>query len=399
MAHRDWQDHWRGLRLPMHGRRTCVVVALIGFLLSLGVPIVVLSAPGFNVDGHLAARPPRNPAGLGVTGALPGNPLPSNAVPSRVPGDAVGAGPSETAVPHAVPAGVSADPAGAGPPGTSVPRSVSADPVGAGPLRVAVRQNLPEGPLGIPGVMLDAYQRAARTLAATQPGCDLSWSVLAGIGRIESGHASDGRVDAAGNTLGPILGARLDGSAGMAAIPDTDHGLLDGDPVWDRAVGPMQFIPSSWRRWGVGSPNNIYDSTLAAGRYLCAGGTDLSDPAQLQMAVYRYNHSATYVDVVLRWAAAYLTGVIPTPSAPGPVPPGTNGNGGQPIVTDPAPPVSVALAGVAQPAPRAATPPTTTTSSSPSPSVTTTTPVEPISSSPSPPATAPPPTSAPPARP
>lgn len=268
--------------------------------------------------------------------------------------------------------------------------------------------------MGIPGVMLDAYQRAARTLAATQPGCHLSWSVLAGIGRIESGHASDGRIDAAGNTLGPILGPRLDGSAGMAAIPDTDHGLLDGDPVWDRAVGPMQFIPSSWRSWGVGSPNNIYDSTLAAGRYLCAGGADLSDPAQLQMAVYRYNHSATYVDVVLRWAAAYLTGLIPTPSAPGPVPPGTNGNGGRPIVTDPAPPVSVALAGVAQPAPRAATPPmtttsssppatpmtpppTTTTSPSPPPSVTTTTPVEPPSLSPS--ATAPPPTSPPPARP
>ncbi|MFZ0120239.1 MAG: lytic transglycosylase [Pseudonocardiaceae bacterium] len=414
MTHRDWQDHWRGLRLPVPGRRTRVVVALIGFLLSLGVPIVVLSTPGLTVDGRLAARRLHNLTGVGVTGALPGDPLPSNTVLSGVPGGSVGAGPSETAVPRAVPAGVSADPVAAGPPGTPVPRAVSADSVGAGPLRVAVRQNLPEGPLGIPGVMLDAYQRAARTLAATQPGCHLSWSVLAGIGRIESGHASDGRIDAAGNTLGPILGPRLDGSAGMAAIPDTDHGLLDGDPVWDRAVGPMQFIPSSWRSWGVGSPNNIYDSTLAAGRYLCAGGADLSDPAQLQMAVYRYNHSATYVDVVLRWAAAYLTGLIPTPSAPGPVPPGTNGNGGRPIVTDPAPPVSVALAGVAQPAPRAATPPmtttsssppatpmtpppTTTTSPSPPPSVTTTTPVEPPSLSPS--ATAPPPTSPPPARP
>jgi membrane-bound lytic murein transglycosylase B len=72
----------------------------------------------------------------------------------------------------------------------------------------------------------------------------------------------------------------------MAAIRDTDHGLLDGDPVWDRAVGPMQFIPSSWRSWGVGSPHNIYDSTLAAGCYLCAGGADLSDQAQLQAAVY-----------------------------------------------------------------------------------------------------------------
>ena len=63
----------------------------------------------------------------------------------------------------------------------------------------------------------------------------------------------------------------------------------------DRAVSPLQFIPSSWRQWGVGNPNNIYDSTLAAGRYLCAGETDPTAPAQLQAAIYRYNHSASYV--------------------------------------------------------------------------------------------------------
>ncbi|MGH3780087.1 MAG: hypothetical protein ACRDRO_05480 [Pseudonocardiaceae bacterium] len=253
------------------------------------MPIEALGAPGLTVDGHLAARPPHHPAGLGVTGALPGDPLPSNTVLGEAPNDSFGAGPSEVAVPRAVPAEAFDDSVGARPPWTPVPHllpaGVSGDSVGTGPLRVAVPQNLPNGPLGIPGVMLDAYQRAARTLAATRPGCHLSWSVLAGIGRIESGHASGGRVDAAGNTLGPILGPRLDGSAGMATIPDTDHGLLDGDPVWDRAVGPMQFIPSSWRSWGVGSPDNIYDSTLAAGRYLCAGGADLSDPAQQQAAV------------------------------------------------------------------------------------------------------------------
>jgi hypothetical protein len=378
MAHRDCQDHRLGLWLAVHGRRTHIVAALIGVLLSLGVPIVVLGAPGLTVDGHVAARPPQTRAGLGVTGALPGNPLtsntvPSSTVPSGVPGDAVDGGPARVAVPYVAPGGISGDAAGAGVPKVAVsqvaPGGVRGDSVGAGSLGVAVRQNLPEGPLGIPGVVLDAYQRAARTWAATRPGCHLSWPVLAGIGRIESDHASDGRVDAAGNTLGPILGPRLDGSAGMATIPDTDHGLLDGDTVWDRAVGPMQFIPSSWRSWGVGNPNNIYDSTLAAGRYLCAGGADLSDPAQLQAAVYRYNHSATYVDVVLRWATAYLTGVIPTPSAPGPVPPGTNGNGGRPI--DRAPPAAAALEVLTQPAPLTATPPTTT---SPPPSATTTMP-------------------------
>jgi membrane-bound lytic murein transglycosylase B len=218
--------------------------------------------------------------------------------------------------------------------------------------------------------MLGAYQRAAQALAASQPACHLSWSVLAGIGRIESGHASNGRIDTAGNTLGPILGPRLDGSPGMAAIPDTDHGLLDGDTVWDRAVGPMQFIPSSWRSWGVGSPNNIYDSTLAAGRYLCSGGANLSDPVQLKAAIYRYNHSATYVDIVLQWAAAYLKGVISQPSAPGPVPPGLNGNGGRPIVVDPGPQAAATPTPFAQPTPHAATPPTT---SSPPPTAPATT--------------------------
>lgn len=381
MAHRDWQDHRRGLWLAVHGRRTRIVAALSGFLFSLGVPIVVLGAPGLTVDGHVAARPPHNPAGLGVTGALPDNPFPSTTVPSTtvpsgVSGDAVGGQqPSRVAVPYVAPGGVSGDAVGAGLPRVAVsqvaPGGVRGDAVGAGALGVAVRKNLPEGPLGIPGVMLAAYQRAARTLAATRPGCHLSWPVLAGIGRIESDHASGGRVDAAGNTLGPILGPRLDGSAGMATIPDTDHGQLDGDTVWDRAVGPMQFIPSSWRGWGVGNPNNIYDSTHAAGRYLCAGGADLSDPAQLQAAVYRYNHSATYVDVVLRWATAYLTGVIPTPSAPGPVPPGTNGNGGRPI--DPAPPAATALEALTQPAPLTASPPRTT--SPPPPATTTTSPL------------------------
>jgi membrane-bound lytic murein transglycosylase B len=105
--------------------------------------------------------------------------------------------------------------------------------------------------------MIGAYQRAAHTLAASQPGCHLSWSVLAGIGRIESGHASGGRVDANGNTLGSILGPVLDGSPGMAAITDTDHGILDGNTVWDRAVGPIQSIPASWRQWCAGNPNNM----------------------------------------------------------------------------------------------------------------------------------------------
>jgi hypothetical protein len=334
-------------------------VALIGLLLSLGVPAMVLSAPVPTVDGHPVGSL-ADPAGLGITGALPGDPLPGDVVPGDgVPGTGI---PSTGAPVDAVPG----NSAGAGRPGIPTP------------------PNLPDGPLGIPGAVLDAYQFAERTLVATRPGCHLSWSVLAGIGRIESNHASDGRVDAFGNTLGSILGPRLDGSPGVAAIPDTDHGQLDGDLVWDRAVGPMQFIPSSWRTYGVdgngdgvANPNNIYDSTIASGLYLCAGGSDLSNQAQLQAAVFRYDHSATYVDIVLRWAQAYLTGVVPTPSALGPVPPGINGNGGRLIVPDAASlaaavPAAVPAA-VVQPTPLAMPPRATTTSSSPPPPGTTTT--------------------------
>ncbi|MGH3695384.1 MAG: Ig-like domain repeat protein [Pseudonocardiaceae bacterium] len=202
--------------------------------------------------------------------------------------------------------------------GGSLQASSQAQPSGQS-LDQVTPSSLQDGPLGIPGVMLDAYQRAEREMAVIQPGCNLSWTTLAGIGQIESDHASGGRVDAAGNTLGPILGPQLNGTLDVAAISDTDGGTLDTDPGWDRAVGPMQFIPSTWRAYGAGSPNNIYNATLAAGRYLCAGGTDLSDPAQQAAAIYRYNHSAAYVNNVLRWTQGYLTGVIPTPSKQGPV--------------------------------------------------------------------------------
>jgi hypothetical protein len=168
---------------------------------------------------------------------------------------------------------------------------------------------LPPGPLGIPGIMLAAYQRAQQILAGQQPGCHLPWWLLAGIGQVESGQADGGLVDAQGNTLVPILGPVLDGTNGTAAIPASGG--------WERAVGPMQFLPSTWSIWGGGgNPNNVYDAALAAGRYLCAGGRNLSDPAQQVAAVFSYNHSDSYVQLVLTWAYAYSGGVNPLPSRP-----------------------------------------------------------------------------------
>nr|WP_243753901.1 lytic transglycosylase domain-containing protein [Labedaea rhizosphaerae] len=193
------------------------------------------------------------------------------------------------------------------------------DLAGAGP-----RLDMPNGPLGIPGAALQAYMRAADLMKTLAPDCHISWPLLASIGRIESGHARGGQVDAHGNTLAPILGPVLNGG-GFAAIADTDGGQYDGDAVWDRAVGPMQFIPSTWRGYasdgnadGVTSPSNIYDATLGAAKYLCSGGFDLSNPQEQAIAVFRYNHSDSYVQTVLMWADAYARGVTPLPMTPVP---------------------------------------------------------------------------------
>lgn len=185
------------------------------------------------------------------------------------------------------------------------------------------------GALGIPDVAVAAYRGAADRLARDQPGCHVPWTLIAGIGRVESGHARGGRVDAAGRTVPLILGPVLDGTlAGNAAVHDTDQGRFDGDPVWDRAVGPMQFLPATWERWGadgngdgVADPHNIRDAALGAGRYLCSGGGDLSQDGPARAAVFSYNHSDAYVDTVLAWAHAYTTGAVTIPALPAAPPP------------------------------------------------------------------------------
>ncbi|WP_103336928.1 lytic transglycosylase domain-containing protein [Amycolatopsis sp. CA-126428] len=185
---------------------------------------------------------------------------------------------------------------------------------------------LPDGPLGIPATALAAYKNAADILGREQPACHIDWALIASIGRIESNHARGGYVDSAGTTREPILGPQLNGQGGFAAIPDTDQGLLDTDPVWDRAVGPTQFIPGTWRGYasdgngdGKSDPNNLFDAALATGRYLCSGGFDLANPDQLRGAIYRYNNSDTYVNTVVLWADAYRNGIMQVPDSTVPI--------------------------------------------------------------------------------
>ncbi|CAN5796320.1 hypothetical protein BH24ACT3_BH24ACT3_12620 [soil metagenome] len=130
----------------------------------------------------------------------------------------------------------------------------------------------------IPTPLIRTYQQAA----ATCPG--LPWTVLAGIGKVETDHDRATAVSSAG------------------------------------ALGPMQFLPATWRAYGVDADgdgrtdvHDPVDATHGAAAYLCRNGG--GDPERLWDAVWNYNHAGWYVERVLELAAGY--GDLR------PVPPGT----------------------------------------------------------------------------
>ena len=205
---------------------------------------------------------------------------------------------------------------------------------------------------GIPAAALAAYQRAETVINAADRSCNLPWQLVAAIGRVESDHgrANGNTLDDEGVARPGIYGIPLNGTNNTRAIRDTDAGQYDSDSTWDRAVGPMQFIPSTWSVVGVDgdddgqrNPQDIDDAALAAAVYLCSGNGDLSTDAGRRDAVFRYNHSQAYVDLVLSIMQAYLSGdftsvpnsvtastpepFTPTPGSQGPG--GKNGNGGK----------------------------------------------------------------------
>ncbi|MFI1911696.1 lytic transglycosylase domain-containing protein [Nocardia sp. NPDC020380] len=186
------------------------------------------------------------------------------------------------------------------------------------------RANLPAGPLGVPGIAMAAYKNAEGILAAENPECHMSWSMLAGIGRVESTHGYGGNADSQGNMIEPVYGPVLDGSlAGNNVVHDSSGGDLDGlSGPYRRAVGPMQFLPETWRKYaadatgnGISDPQNMYDAALTAGKYLCDGGLDMRNPAQQTRAILRYNNSMAYVANVMAWESAYDTGQLPKQAA------------------------------------------------------------------------------------
>lgn len=228
---------------------------------------------------------------------------PSTAAPS-VTGSVTEATPGPTTTPStppAAPATPAPTPAAKPAPPASALRGPAASP----------------GKIGIPAIPLAAYQRAASRLT----GCGVPWWLLAGTGKVESNHAGGGRVDRNGTVRGAIYGPRLDGKMpGTSVIVDSDQGKLDGDPEFDRAVGPMQFLPGTWnwvKRDGNGDriadPQNVYDAAYSAGVYLCRSGS-FRDEAAMTRSLWSYNASAAYARTVMSYATAYRDAAEPKPT-------------------------------------------------------------------------------------
>src|SRR5262245_11965593 len=145
---------------------------------------------------------------------------------------------------------------------------------------------------------------AGRSIVFTQNASMTPLTGAAQTGPMSFG-ALQGIWQAAGNAYGipwPVL----------AAINkvETNFGSNLG-PSSAGAVGWMQFMPSTWARWGtdangdgIADPDNPTDAIFSAARYLAACGGQYN----IVRAVYCYNHANWYVNEVLALAAQYSRG-------------------------------------------------------------------------------------------
>ncbi|WP_234360906.1 C40 family peptidase [Streptomyces europaeiscabiei] len=168
----------------------------------------------------------------------------------------------------------------------------------------------------IPARMLTAYKKAVQQVGEHASKCQgMRWPVLAGIAKVESNHAVGRNIAGNGDIRPKIYGVLLNGSGAggnTTVFPDTDGGKWDGTSQGERAVGPFQFLPSTWE--GVGKdaggdkaadPHNADDAALGAAIYLCGKGRDLTKRSQLKAAILQYNHSNEYVANVVGWIDQY----------------------------------------------------------------------------------------------
>ncbi|MDP9797975.1 hypothetical protein J2S43_006487 [Catenuloplanes nepalensis] len=265
------RGRWGRLTLP-----GLLLLALLGAAGTAGGVLVPATA------GNRATDPP--PAATPTPGAA------DTALP--VPATDVPLPPLVTDLPVA--------PTGSATPAAPVPGARPADALAAWAQQVGAK-------VDIPPVAMQAYGYAEWVVGQRQPNCHLNWTTLAAIGRVESNH---GRANGAallpdGESNPPIHGLPLDGQGDRKLIPDTDQGRLDGDTTYDRAIGSMQFIPTTWALWkvdadndGVTDPNDIDDAALAAGNYLCANDKDLSTTEDWWNAILTYNNVEPYAQSV-----------------------------------------------------------------------------------------------------
>ncbi|PRY02012.1 lytic transglycosylase domain-containing protein [Allonocardiopsis opalescens] len=294
-------DPYGGGGRPGPSVRLAAIAAALAVLAAAAVAVAIARMPAPASD---LAAPTVIPGGYDLEGVYIGEPYPQVAgsapasAASRAPGSQQAGGTGALS----------------GGPGESAPAPTEEAP--------GVLPRLDQGWIaevsartGVPERALQAYAGAHLWSEGALPGCRLTWTTLAGIGQIETRHGTfgGGEIDADGDTTVPILGPQLDGD-GFAAIGDSDGGVLDGDTEWDRAVGPMQFIPGTWRSWGTDAdgdgradPHNIDDAAVSAARYLCADGRDMSTVEGWQSAVLSYNNSGEYVTDVLETANGYAS--------------------------------------------------------------------------------------------
>lgn len=253
----------------------------------VAVALVVLVSGGIGLLDVLT-RPPEGPR----AGPLPREPVRPAAVE---PGSEAPA-PDESAGPESLP-----------PPPAEGAWQQHDDPVRALAEDVAAE-------VDIPARAAEAYVNAELGMRRHRPECGLSWVTVAGIGRVESDHGryGDRVLGEDGTSTTPIIGVPLDGGPGVRHLPDSDGGALDGDTRFDRAVGPLQFIPGTWRSWGtdgngdgVADPFDIDDAAMSAARYLCSGGRDMTTGRGWWSGVLTYNNSADYGRTVFSLAESY----------------------------------------------------------------------------------------------
>ncbi len=166
---------------------------------------------------------------------------------------------------------------------------------------------------GIPARALAAYAGAAVAKHDQMPQCGIGWNTLAAIGKVESDHGRHGgsRIGADGTVTPPIYGVRIG--------TDTDAGAVDGTAAFDRAAGPMQFIPEAWNNWatdangdGIADVQNIDDAAMATANYLCRVSSAMTTPEGWRAAIAGYNSAPSYAVAVASAANGYATAAAKT---------------------------------------------------------------------------------------